>query len=327
MRKHNIKFIKKIKLKKPIAIVAWPGVGNVAANAAEFLKDELAAKEFAFFNPDSYFQPTRIHINNYLIESIEKPRDIFYSSYNISTDNDLIIFISQAQPSGEKAIDYAQELIGFLKEIDTRMIISFGAIPTAIEYNQEPKVWAVVTHKEMIKLSQDLHIDLIPSGYISGMHGLILSMAKKQFIKGMCILGEVPFYAAETDNPISSMAVLRVLTLMLNINVDFGRLKQKASLLNEEIEKAISLVKFSQDLESEVEPISIEEITNIKNFLQSYTKIPDSVRRNIETLFKEAKKDISKAFQLKKELDRWSIYKDYEDRFLDLFKGKLKKED
>jgi len=33
-----------------------------------------------------------------------------------------------------------------------------------------------------------------------------------------------------------------------------------------------------------------------------------------------AKTDISKANELKAELDQWNVYKEYEDRFLDLFK-------
>ena len=40
----------------------------------------------------------------------------------------------------------------------------------------------------------------------------------------------------------------------------------------------------------------------------------------IEKLFNAAKADLSQAGELKKELDRWNIYKDYEDRFLDLFR-------
>jgi len=42
--------------------------------------------------------------------------------------------------------------------------------------------------------------------------------------------------------------------------------------------------------------------------------------KRIETLFEQAAKDRSKAFELKQELDRLGLFKDYEDRFLDLFK-------
>ena len=54
--------------------------------------------------------------------------------------------------------------------------------------------------------------------------------------------------------------------------------------------------------------------------VERLTKIPESVKKKIEGLFKKARDDISCADELKKELDHWSIYKEYEDRFLDLFK-------
>jgi len=40
----------------------------------------------------------------------------------------------------------------------------------------------------------------------------------------------------------------------------------------------------------------------------------------IEQLFEQARENRSNAYELKRELDRLEIFKDYEDRFLDLFK-------
>ena len=40
----------------------------------------------------------------------------------------------------------------------------------------------------------------------------------------------------------------------------------------------------------------------------------------IEELFNQAQKNRSKAFELKRELDRLKVFEEYEDRFLDLFK-------
>ncbi|MCA9097819.1 MAG: hypothetical protein KDA36_05520, partial [Planctomycetaceae bacterium] len=40
----------------------------------------------------------------------------------------------------------------------------------------------------------------------------------------------------------------------------------------------------------------------------------------IERLFEESGKDRSRAFVLKQKLDQLGLFKDYEDRFLDLFK-------
>ena len=51
------------------------------------------------------------------------------------------------------------------------------------------------------------------------------------------------------------------------------------------------------------------------------TNIPGYIMEKIEKLFSEATQDKAKASYLKKELDRWDLYKLYEDRFLDLFKN------
>ena len=43
-------------------------------------------------------------------------------------------------------------------------------------------------------------------------------------------------------------------------------------------------------------------------------------RRQIEDLFRRAEQDRSGALELKAELDRLGVFKEFEDRFLDLFK-------
>ena len=43
-------------------------------------------------------------------------------------------------------------------------------------------------------------------------------------------------------------------------------------------------------------------------------------KQRIEQLFEQSVQDRSRAFELKSELDRLGVFKDYEDRFLDLFR-------
>ena len=54
--------------------------------------------------------------------------------------------------------------------------------------------------------------------------------------------------------------------------------------------------------------------------LSALEKLSDDDRRRLDQLFVQAKSDRKKAFELKQELDRLTVFKDYEDRFLDLFK-------
>lgn len=97
--------------------------------------------------------------------------------------------------------------------------------------------------------------------------------------------------------------------------------------MEEEIDKLISYLKGEVPAQQQgPSPLSEEDIEKIKKDLSAYTKIPQSVRENVENLFKEAQKDISRASILKEELDHWNVYKEYEDRFLDLFRKKNKPE-
>ena len=90
--------------------------------------------------------------------------------------------------------------------------------------------------------------------------------------------------------------------------------------MDQEIEKLINFIHAPSGEPQATAPIGEDEIEKIKKSLTLYTKLPQSAREKIEKLFQEVKTNISKAAELKKELDHWNIYKDYEDRFLDLFK-------
>ncbi|MDD5617795.1 MAG: PAC2 family protein [Candidatus Omnitrophica bacterium] len=313
----NIILLKKPKLKNPFFIAAWPGMGDVALKAATFLKDKLKAEEFAVFKSDNFFQPQGVDIHEQIVATAKFPEGKFYFLRNKLSKNDIIIFISESQPIFEKSYEYAKQIISFANEFKIEMVFTFAALPSPIEHSKNPGVWAVATDRELIDKLKKLSLQIMPTGHISGMNGLLLGVAKEKNIPGICLLGEIPFYTIQIENPLSSLAVLNILSKIINIKIEHKELENQANLINQEIDKFISFLK---DPESQDSPIGIDEIENIKETLSAYTKIPNSVKKNIEKLFEDARNDISQANELKKELDRWSVYKEYEDRFLDLFR-------
>jgi hypothetical protein len=69
------------------------------------------------------------------------------------------------------------------------------------------------------------------------------------------------------------------------------------------------------DTEPEVEKLNTDDVKVEKN----KEDVPKIVMDRIEKMFNTAVNDKSKAQALKIELDKWGLYKLYEDRFLDLF--------
>lgn len=318
----GIKIYKKPRLKNPYLIVAWPGMGEVAFKAARYLVDKLKAEEFAEILPESFFYLTASVIQKGVLTLPELPFSKFYYWKNKSGKNDLVIFISNAQPDLTQAQDYCQRIIYLAKNLKIKMVVSIAAMPQAIDHNQLPNIWATATSLEITDQLKKQNLALLSEGQISGMNGLFLGIAKKEGLDGFCLLGEIPLYTTQIENPKASYAVLEALSKMLNFQIDFTNLTEQTRIMEGEINKLLDFLKLGP---SALAPIGEEEIEKIKKTLSQLTKLPLSVKEKIEKLFEQVKTDISKANELKSELDKWSVYKEYEDRFLDLFRKKKDK--
>jgi len=312
----EIKIYKKPRLKNPYLIVAWPGMGEVAFKAVAYLIDKLKAEEVAEIPSKEFFYLTESVIQKGIISLPAPAYSKLYYWKDKSGKNDLLMFLSDAQPDLSKAEDYCMRLISLAKSFKAKIVVSFAAMPQAIDHSQQPNVWLTATSQEMINKLNKYNVQLLTEGQISGLNGLFLGIAKREGLEGFCLLGEIPLYTIQIENPRASYAVLEVLSKILNIQIDFSNLIEQAHAIETQINSLLDHLKLGPT----PGPIGEEEIEKIKKSLSLLTKLPLSVKEKIEKLFALAKTDISKANELKAELDQWNVYKEYEDRFLDLFK-------
>jgi proteasome assembly chaperone (PAC2) family protein len=147
-------------------------------------------------------------------------------------------------------------------------------------------------------------------GHISGLNGLTLGFAKKRGIDAVCLLATMPQYAISLPNPKASRAIIQIFEKMLDFRLNLHQ-------LDEEIKDVDEKMAIIEDKVKDVLTIEKEEPESTP----TEKKIPGYIMEKIEKLFGEAEHNKAKALELKKELDRWDLYKLYEDRFLDLFKG------
>ena len=313
----GIKIHKRPRLKNPLLLVAWPGMGEVAFKAATYLVDKLNALEFAEVLAEDFFYLTTSVIQEGVLSLPQLPYSKFYYWKNNMGKNDLIIFISNAQPDLTKAEAYTKRIIDLAKSFKVELVISFAAMPQPVDHTQSSNAWYSATSRELNDNLKKYNFTHLSEGQISGMNGLFLGIAKKEGLKGFCLLGEIPLYTIQIENPRASYAVLDALGRVLNIKIDFTNLIEQAHTMEGEINKLLDYLKIGSQTTG---PIGEEEIEKIKKSLSQLTKLPTSVKEKIEKLFTQANTDISKANELKAELDKWNVYKEYEDRFLDLFK-------
>ena len=313
----DIRINKRPRLKNPYLICAWPGMGEVAFKAASYLIEKLQAEEFADIPVEDFFYLTGSNVQAGVLDLPELPYSKFYYWKNKAGKNDLIIFISNAQPDLAKAESYSRRIIHLAKLFKVEMIVNFASMPQPIDHTQESRVWFCGTSPEINNVLKKYNFNILSEGQISGMNGLFLGIAKRENFKGFCLLGEIPFYTVQVENPKASLAVLEALHKILNIQIDLASLIEQVHAMEGEINKFLDYLKLGPQGPN---PIGEEEIERIKKTLSQLTKLPVSMKEKIEKLFEEAKGNIAKANELKTELDKWNVYKEYEDRFLDLFR-------
>ena len=227
-----------------------------------------------------------------------------------STKNpDLILVEGEAQLSGHAGMLLLKKALDLASNHKVSSIYTGAAFPAPISYKEEPEIYAAVNKKPLLDTIRRFGIKPMESGHISGLNGLILGLAKERGIDAVCLLATMPQYAIGLPNPKASGAIVDTLQKIMNFVVSMEEMYEYIKDMDEKMAVIEENVKNVIAVEKDKGAPQVRE-----------NKVPGYITEKIEKLFKEAEKDKSKAIILKRELDRWDLYKLYEDRFLDLFK-------
>jgi hypothetical protein len=314
----GIKLYRHPRLKNPHMVAAWPGIGGVASGVASYLAEKLGAEEFGEIEPFDFFQPAGILVEGNVVHMppqpklSDLPRSRFYYWKNRVSENDIIIFIGEAQPVG-KELEFARLVLDVAQKFKVKRIYTSAAAVASISHTQYPRVWAAATEKELLDYLRRYDVVLRDKIQVSGLNGLLLGVAKERGIDGICLLGEVPFYIAQMqiEYPKSSQAVLQVLVKMLGVEIDMSDMDHLV------IDVGEKMAKLEQEIAERIGQIVIRPR---EEPVEKVEEVPESVRRKIERLFRDVEKDSSRVVELKAELDEWDLFPEYEDRFLNIFR-------
>ncbi|MBI2979725.1 MAG: PAC2 family protein [Chloroflexi bacterium] len=222
-----VKFSAHPKLNSPNLVAAWPGVGNVSMILAGYLKNKLEFKELGEIEASHFFDPIGVVVKDNVVESPQFPQSKFYYRKNKKGKDDTILFIGDDQPA-TKGYELANCIVDTALSLQVKRIYTCAAALTRIHHTEQPQVWGVASNQ---RLTDELRkYDLARRGnlQIAGLNGLLLGVAKERGVQGICLLGEVPMYATRIQNPMAALAILEVLTKMLDIEIDTLELSQLA---------------------------------------------------------------------------------------------------
>jgi len=303
----------KPELNRPWLVAVWPGMGNVALNAGVYLLAKLGMDVIAEYEAAELFDVDQVEVKDGIIQSGRRPRNRFFVWTDPHQKHDLVVFLGEAQPPIGK-YPFCRQVITYARELGVERVFTFAAMATQMHPERESRVFAAATDKETLAELKRLELEVLEDGHIGGLNGVLLGAAAESGLRGACLLGEMPHIFTQLPFPKASLAILEVFTTITGIELDFAELTEQVRVTQQQLGELLARVErtYGQQSAGEEEGFNPEPIEE--------ERVGSADKERLEGLFEQAAKDRSKAFELKQELDRLGVFKDYEDHFLDLFK-------
>jgi uncharacterized protein len=262
----GFRLVSEPQLESPDLIVGWPGIGNVGLMAVETLRRQLEAEYLGEINPQPFFYPSGVVIKSGVLESLTFPGSKFY--FKKMPQRDLILFIGDEQPtetsstyaSGGKAYEMANLVLDVAQKFGCRRVFTSGAAVAPIHHNYTPGVWTVASDEGLLSVIRSSKGNRYKSelqertaqANISGLNGLLIGVAAQRNIPAACLMGEVPDYLARAPMPYpaASQSVLRLISRLYDINLDFKELEDMQREMRDMVEQFFS--QFPEELKEKI---------------------------------------------------------------------------
>lgn len=316
-----VKYLSDTKVQAPALVACWPGMGQVGILAASYLRVKLKGRPYAEIDATPYFLPDAIEVTDGIGRIPAPPRQVVYEI----AEPPLLVFEGEAQISGEPGIKIASELLDIAQKAGVKTVYTGAAFAIPMSFRHEVKVYGVATDETLRAMFPMLDVEPLKEGRVSGLNGLLLGLAKSRRLSAASFLATIPQYAIEAPNPKASKAIVKVFERVFNTTIDMTEIDERIAETDRmmgEFERrvAAAIETLRRNAEERFEGTEQEEVE------PGERPEPHELMAHIEQLFDDAQRDRSKIQELKEELDRWGLFSLYEDRFLDLFSKKQKRE-
>jgi len=299
-------------------------MGNVGLIATNYLRGKMCAQPLAEIDMTPYFIPEAIVVRNGIAELPRMPTSRIYFCQN----PDLLIFESDAQIVGKEGLAITKSLMRFAADVGVGRAYTTAALPQNVSHKTDVQVFGAFTNNDLLAEFQALNVLSMNEGYIAGLNGVLLGIAKSYSIEAGCILGTIPLFATNLNYPKTSLRIIELVEDLLNIDIDKTEINDSISVTDSQFSAIEERIRqFSGTIFGSIEQMAGlpftppgEELWGAQSGSAPGDTVPQTIMEKIERLFQDAQGDKGKANMLKKELDRWNVFELYEDRFLQLFK-------
>jgi uncharacterized protein len=220
-----IRITEQVTLKDPVLVEGLPGVGNVGKLAIDYLKEKLQATPFGWIH--SKFFPPQVYVSEEgLIRLVSN--DLSYVRAGGPDQRDLVLLGGDYQgitPEGQ--YELTDRVLALASQMGVREVYTLAGFAQG-HLVEGPRVLGAATSESRVEAMRKFGVVFSrtdPGGGLIGASGLFLGLGRVYGMEGVCLMGETSGYFVD---PRSAEAVLRVLSKVLNLTLDFTELEHKA---------------------------------------------------------------------------------------------------
>ncbi|VVC02068.1 PAC2 family protein [uncultured archaeon] len=230
--------IAKPRLKNPVLVEGFPGLGLVGTISASYLIEKLKMEPLGYITSDQFPPLAAVHNHKPLY-----PARIYYSE-----KHDLIVFISEFVIPINAVQELADRIYEFAKKNKVKKIISLGGI--AIKGEQDT-VYSITSMPELsVEISKIKGVEMIKEGATTGVTGVLLAQGAIEKYPIISLLAESQ---QGYMDPKAAAMVLEVLKHVINVAIDTKALEEEAEKIDSRVKNLMSKVKSAHTQYKKVE--------------------------------------------------------------------------
>ena len=232
----EINILKSIKPNEFTLVCGLPGMAYVGKIPVDYIIEQRKA--------DLIGEIYSIHFPPYVIINKDGSVELLRNELHHTRDDSgkSIVFLSgNAQAfSPEGQYEIAEKVLDWSIENNVKRVISIAALVTDRPFDV-PSVYCTTTSPVLLEEVKALGVQPLDQGIIGGENGLIIGLAKKKNIEGICLLTETHGYQTPSGDyvidPRTAPATLKILTQLLNLKVDMEPMQKRISEMDEAFAK------------------------------------------------------------------------------------------
>lgn len=224
----HLHIVHPVKLKNPIIIDGFPGLGLVGTISASYLVEKLKM-DFVGYITSDLFPP---------LAAIHDHKPLYPARIYASKRHNLFVFVSEFIIPMGAVYDLADKLHAFAREHNARQIVSLGGIT---QKGDESKVFAIASQESLLKdLERHHKVSLIKEGATTGVTGVLLAQGA---IEGFPVVSFLAQAHEDYMDPRASALVLEVLKSYLDLEFDTATLDAEAAQMESKMKDVLAKAK------------------------------------------------------------------------------------